>query len=138
MCEVCIAVPDSISPESCLFDEGVAAYTSDPDYADIIDYMRAPNDAALGNLSRTKRDRIHRYTLDGDLFVYLIDQLDAPRTMIADENNLRARILYEYHDALAKGRLDRKKTYVASVSSFFWPQMYKRVRNWIRSCAIRQ
>ena len=29
-----------VSPESCLFDEIVAAYNRDPDYADIIAYSR--------------------------------------------------------------------------------------------------
>ena len=38
-----------VSPESCLFDEIVAAYNSDPDYADIIAYLRAPSDVALGS-----------------------------------------------------------------------------------------
>ena len=38
-----------VSSESCLFDEIVAAYNSDPDYADIIAYLRAPSDVALGS-----------------------------------------------------------------------------------------
>ena len=55
-----------VSSESCLFDEIVATYTSDPDYADIIAYLHASIDVTLGALSRTKRDHIHRYTLDGE------------------------------------------------------------------------
>ena len=38
-----------VSPGSCLFDEIVAAYNRDPDYADIIAYLRAPSDVALGS-----------------------------------------------------------------------------------------
>ena len=56
MCDVCIAEHDSGLPESCLFDEVVTAYANDPDYADIIPYLRAPTDVALEALSRSKRD----------------------------------------------------------------------------------
>ena len=73
MIEACMAEPDSGLPESCLFDKVVAAYASDPDYADIIAYLRAPSDVALRALSRTKRDHIQRYTLDVDLLLYRID-----------------------------------------------------------------
>ena len=48
------------SPEMCLFDEFVAAYANDPDYSDIIAYLRAPSDVALGALSRTQRNHILR------------------------------------------------------------------------------
>ena len=105
-----------VTPEPCLFDEIVAAYKSDSDYADIIDYLRALSDAALGALSRTKRDHIHRYSLDGDLLLYSIDQFDAPRTVIANDMDLRARIIHEYHDAPAGGHLGREKGFRDCVS----------------------
>ena len=50
MCDVCIAEFNSGHPELCLFDEIVVAYENDPDYADIIAYLRAPSDVALGAL----------------------------------------------------------------------------------------
>ena len=48
--------------ESFLFDEIVASYNSDPDYTDIIAYLRALSDAALEALLRTKQNHIQRYT----------------------------------------------------------------------------
>ena len=48
-CAMCVSLNlTRVSPESCLFDEIVAAYNRDPDYADIIAYLRAPSDVALG------------------------------------------------------------------------------------------
>uniref|UniRef100_A0AAV1TQ33 Reverse transcriptase domain-containing protein n=1 Tax=Peronospora matthiolae TaxID=2874970 RepID=A0AAV1TQ33_9STRA len=99
-CATCVSLNLSrVTPELCLFDEIVAAYANDPDYADIIAYLRAPSEAALGALSRTKRDYIQRYSMDGGLLLYSIDKFDAPRTVIANDLDLRARIIHEYHDA---------------------------------------
>ncbi|CAI5701508.1 unnamed protein product [Peronospora effusa] len=138
-CAMCVSLNlTRVTPEPCLFDEIVAAYKGDSDYADIIEYLRAPSDAALGALSRTKRDHIHRYSLDGDLLLYSIDQFDSPRTVIANDMDLRARINHEYHDAPAGGHLGREKTFAAVSRDFFWIHMYKWVRNWIRTCEICQ
>ena len=52
--------------------------------------------------------------------------------------DLRARIIHEYHDAPAGGHLGREKTFAAVSRDFFWPHMYKWVRNWIRTCEICQ
>ena len=58
-CAMCVSLNlTRVSPEMCLFDEIVAAYANDTDYADIIAYLPAPSDVALGALSRTKRDHI--------------------------------------------------------------------------------
>ena len=49
-CAMCVSLNlTRASTESCLFDEIVAIYNSDPDYADIIAYLRAPSDVALGS-----------------------------------------------------------------------------------------
>ena len=98
-----------VTPELCLFDNIVAAYKNDPDYADIIAYLRAPSDVALGALSRIKRDQICRYSMDGELLLYSIDQFDAPRTVVANDMNVRARIIHEYYDAPTGGHLGREK-----------------------------
>ena len=96
--------------------DDVATYSSNPDYADIIAYLRALSDVALGDLTRTKRNHIQRYTLGGYLLLYHIDQFDAPRTLIANYMDLRARIIHEYHEAPVGGRLVREKNFRGCVS----------------------
>ena len=91
-----------------------------------------------GALSRSKREHIQRYTLEGELLLYRIDQFYSPRTVIANEMDLRARIIYEYHDAPVGGRLGPEKRFAAVSRDLFWPYMYKWVRNWIRTCEICQ
>ena len=58
MCDFCIAEPDPVYSQLCLFDEIVAVFNSDSDYADVIAYLRAPSDVTLGALSKTKRDHM--------------------------------------------------------------------------------
>ena len=52
-------------------------------------------------------------------------QFDAPRTVIANDTNLRAGIIHENHDASGGGHLGRKKTFTTVSRDFFCPYMYK-------------
>ena len=61
--------------------------------------MCAHSNVALGALSRTKRDHILLYTMNKDFLLYRVDQYDAPRTVIANDMDLCARIIHKYHDA---------------------------------------
>ena len=116
----------------------MAAYENDPDYGGIVAYLRAPSDEALGALPRSMRDKMNRYKLDGDLLTYSIDQFDAPRTVVANDTDLRARIIHEFHDTPSGGHLGREKTFAAVSRDFYWPHLYKWVRNWVRTCEICQ
>uniref|UniRef100_A0AAV1V5P0 Integrase zinc-binding domain-containing protein n=1 Tax=Peronospora matthiolae TaxID=2874970 RepID=A0AAV1V5P0_9STRA len=127
-----------VTHELCLFDKFVAAYANDPDYADIMNYLRAPSASSLRALSRTKSDHIHRNSVDGDLLLYSNDRFDAPRTVIENDLDLRARFIHEYHDAPSGGLLCHEETFAAVSRDFFWPHMYKWARNWIRTCEICQ
>ena len=105
-----------------------------PDNADIIAYLCASSDVALGALSRTKRDHIQLYSIDGDLLLYSIDKFDAPRTVIANDFDLRARIIHDFHEILIGSHLGREKNVAAVSRDVFWPYMFKWVLNCIQSC----
>ncbi|CAI5728460.1 unnamed protein product [Peronospora destructor] len=127
-----------VSAELPLYEEIAKAYEVDLDYGEIVAYLRALSDDALGALPYSMRARIHRYKIEGDLLTYSIDQFDAPRTVIANDTDLRARIIHEYHDTPAGGHLGREKTFAAVSREFYWPHLYKWVRNWVRTCEICQ
>ncbi|KAE9163869.1 hypothetical protein PF005_g30264 [Phytophthora fragariae] len=112
---VCIASGinlTNVSPEMDLRDEIVAAYADDAVYAGIID----------------------RYHLDSDLLCYNIDKFDAPRVAVPNDDDLRVRIIHEFHDSPMGAHLGREKTFAAVSRDFFWPHMYKWVRKWVRTC----
>ncbi|KAE8976207.1 hypothetical protein PF004_g9480 [Phytophthora fragariae] len=91
-CAVCLASGinlTNVSPEMDLRDEIVAAYADDAVYAGIID----------------------RYHLDGDLLCFNIDKFDAPRVVVPNDDDLRARIIHEYHDSPMGAHLGREKTF---------------------------
>ncbi|GMF22967.1 unnamed protein product [Phytophthora fragariaefolia] len=77
----------------------IAEYDDDEFYAGIIRYLRHPTADALAKLTRPTRDTITRYDLDGDLLTYAIDTFDTPRVVIPADDDLRARLVHEYHDA---------------------------------------
>ncbi|KAE8910967.1 hypothetical protein PF007_g23126 [Phytophthora fragariae] len=70
--------------------------------------------------------------------MYAIDTFDTPRVVIPADDDFRARLVHEYHDAPAGGHLGREKTFAALSRDFFWPRMYKWIRKLVRSCEICQ
>uniref|UniRef100_H3H6I7 Reverse transcriptase domain-containing protein n=1 Tax=Phytophthora ramorum TaxID=164328 RepID=H3H6I7_PHYRM len=87
-------------------------------------------DKTLRALPNNTRNQINRYQLDGDLLTYSIDRFDAPRIAIPNDDDLRARIIHEFHDSPVGGHLGREKTFAAVSRDFYWPHMYKWVRKW--------
>ncbi|KAE9301087.1 hypothetical protein PR003_g22613, partial [Phytophthora rubi] len=126
------------SPVLPLRQQIADAYEDDAFYAAIIRYLRNPTADTLAKLTRPTRDAITRYDLDGDLLTYAIDTFDTPRVVIPADDDLRARLVHEYHDAPAGGHLGREKTFAALSRDFFWPRMYTWIRKWVRSSEICQ
>ncbi|KAE9182726.1 hypothetical protein PF002_g26909 [Phytophthora fragariae] len=126
------------SPVLPLRQQIADAYEEDAFYAAIIRYLRKPTADTLAELTRPTRDAITRYDLDGDLLTYAIDTFDTPRVVIPADDDLRAHLVHEYHDAPAGGHLGREKTFAALSRDFFWSRMYKWIRKWVRSCEIYQ
>ncbi|KAE8905878.1 hypothetical protein PF003_g10293 [Phytophthora fragariae] len=126
------------SPVLPLRQQIADAYEEDCFYAAIIRYLRNPTADTLAKLTRPTRDEITRYDLDSDLLTYAIDTFDTPRVVIPADDDLRARLVHEYHDAPAGVHLGREKTFAALSRDFFWPRMYKWIRKWVRSCEICQ
>ncbi|KAE8911706.1 hypothetical protein PF003_g4639 [Phytophthora fragariae] len=69
---------------------------------------------------------------------YTVDTFDTPRVVIPADDDLRVRLVHEYHNAPAGGHLGREKTFAALSRDFFWPRMYNWIRKWARSCEICQ
>ncbi|GMF17479.1 unnamed protein product [Phytophthora fragariaefolia] len=128
----------SVSPEMDLRDEIVAAYADNAVYANILAYLRSPSDETLGALSRNTRNQIDRYHLDGDLLCYNIDRFNASRVVVPNDDDLRARIIHEFHDSPMGAHLGREKTFAEVSRDFYWPRMYKWIRKWVRTCETCQ
>ncbi|GMF55270.1 unnamed protein product [Phytophthora fragariaefolia] len=136
-CAVCAASGinlTSVSPKMDLRDAIAAAYADDAVYANILVYLSSPSDETLEALSRNTRNQIDRYHLDGDLLCYNIDRFDALRVVVPNDDDLRARIMHEFHDSPMGAHLGREKTFAAVSRDFYWPRMYKWIRKWVRTC----
>ncbi|CAI5716266.1 unnamed protein product [Peronospora farinosa] len=114
------------------------SYTNVSFYAGIINYLRNPSEKLLVKLTRPTRDNIKRYALDSSLLTYTMDVFDSPRVVIPADDDLRARLVHEFHDSPAGGHLGREKTFAAISRVFFWPRMYKYIQKWVRSCETCQ
>ncbi|GMF47899.1 unnamed protein product [Phytophthora fragariaefolia] len=140
-CVVCAASGinlTSVSPDMDLRDEIAAAYADDAVYANISAYLRSPSDETLGALSRNTCNQIDRYHLDGDLLCYNIERFDDPRVVVPNDDDLRVRIIHEFHDSTMGAHLGREKTFAAVSRDFYWHRMYKWIRKWVRTCETCQ
>ncbi|KAE9323390.1 hypothetical protein PF008_g17374 [Phytophthora fragariae] len=119
-CATCVGINTTVSSLVLPLRQQIAdAYEDDAFYAAIIRYLRNPTADTLAKLTRPTRDAITRYDLDGDLLTYVIDTFDTLRVVIPADDDLRARLVHEYHDAPAGGHLGREKTFAAVSRDFF-------------------
>ncbi|KAG2909580.1 hypothetical protein PC115_g13206 [Phytophthora cactorum] len=140
-CAVCLAegvAVVEIAATSPLRDAIAAAYEHDEACSKMIKYMRASSDSARRRLSPRSRSRVDRYTMDRELLTYCVDRADTPRIAVPLDDDLRARIIHEFHDSPSAGHLGREKTFATLSRDFYWPHMYKWVRKWVRSCEACQ
>ncbi|ETN09616.1 hypothetical protein PPTG_11944 [Phytophthora nicotianae INRA-310] len=89
-----------------------AAYESDASCSELVKYLREPSEAAR--------------------------RLTPPRIVVPLDDDLRARLIHEFHDTPSSGHLGREKTFASLSRDFYWPHMYKWVRKWVRSCEACQ
>ncbi|OWY98583.1 reverse transcriptase, partial [Phytophthora megakarya] len=135
-CAVCVAegvAAVEVAATSPLRDLISAAYGSDAECAEMLKYLRDPSNMARRRLSSRSRARVDRYALDGNLLTYCVDHSDPPRIVLPLGDDLRARLIHEFHDIPSGGHLGREKTFASLSGDFYWPHMYKSVRKWVRS-----
>ncbi|KAG2779528.1 hypothetical protein PC116_g1377 [Phytophthora cactorum] len=63
--------------------------------------------------------------MDDGLVTYRVDRLDTPRIVVPLDDDLRARLIHQFHDTPSAGHLDREKPFAALSRDFYWPHMYK-------------
>ncbi|KAF1328883.1 Pol protein, partial [Globisporangium splendens] len=97
-----------------------------------------PTDKALQGLPSRARSRVHRFRVHNRLLCYAVEQGDTARIVVPNDEGLRHRLLYEYHDSPSGGHLGREKTFLSLSRDYYWPHMYKWVRKYVRTCEICQ
>ncbi|KAF1314408.1 reverse transcriptase, partial [Globisporangium splendens] len=119
-------------------EEIVEGYKSDETCQDLLKYFKDPSDKALQGLPSRTRSRVHRFRVHNGLLYYAVEQGDAARVVVPNDEGLRHRLLYEYHDSPSGGHLGREKTFLSLSRDYYWPHMYKWVRKYVRTCEICQ
>ena len=122
---------------SSLHDEIRAAYDDDDVCRSLITHFCADPDK-VHPLPDAVRASVQRYSYRDQLLWYQVSPTDAPRIVVPANDEVRSRILYEYHDAPTSGHVGREKTYVAVAAQFYWRRMYKYVERYVRGCATCQ
>ncbi|GMF51373.1 unnamed protein product [Phytophthora fragariaefolia] len=113
--------------ESPLYELIRKAYADDDVLAGLVESLGVPSKPV--ELTARQRSRLHRYSVVEGLLYYQVDGGDKPRIGVPNDEDLRHRVLYEAHDTSLSGHLVREKTYTSVACNFWWPHMYKWVRN---------
>jgi len=85
----------------------------------------------------SQEHRLQRFALQEQL-LYFVEDPEHPRLCVPKVADLRARILYDHHDAPAAGHPGRDKTYSLLSRSYFWPKMARDIERYVKSCATCQ
>lgn len=125
-------------PTSSLLDDVRKACARDKDTVTLMAHLSAPSEQTLPALSKVQRASLHRYKADDGLLWYRAVADDEYAVVVPDDEDLRLRILYEYHDAPASGHRGREKTYASLRRDFYWRHQYKYVRKYVQRCEICQ
>ena len=72
-----------------------------------------------------------RWTMDSEGFLRLDDRIFVP-----DADNLRLRILQQYHDRLLSGHYGQNKTLKLIRRTYTWPQIRTFVKDYCWSCTM--
>lgn len=126
------------SVRSPLLDEIKAAYNRDLHCKQLLDYFTSSDSRKPVKLDAKVQSRLHRYSFHDGLIYYSLDESDSPRILVPHDTELKNRILFEYHDTPVSGHLGRDKTYLAVSRDYYWPQMEKWVRKYVRVCEVCQ
>ena len=137
-CRACDEAHAIVRAQSPLPEEIARAYEHDSDCKQLLAYLSEPSDKAFKSLPSRLSSRLHRYSLHDGLLYYAVDPSDPPRIVVPLDEDLRTRILYEFHDSPTSGHLGREKTFLAISRDFYWPHMYKWVRKYVRTCDMCQ
>ncbi|KAG3138237.1 hypothetical protein PI126_g17020 [Phytophthora idaei] len=81
---------------------------------------------------------LHGYTVDGGLLYYSTNPEEASRVVVPHDEDLNHRILYEVHNTPVGGHLGREKTYGSVKTMYWWPNLYKWVGAYVRTCETCQ
>lgn len=119
-----------ISQVSSSFNEELQEYYSKDDSCrQYIQYFTQNCD-----LPANLRSQLHRFTYHNRLLWYQVEPSEVPRIVIPNNRILKHRILFEYHNTRFSGHLGREKTYLGLSKDYWWPNMYKWVKEYIRTC----
>ncbi|KAI9906474.1 hypothetical protein PsorP6_002840 [Peronosclerospora sorghi] len=115
------------------------AYEKDPQCTALISAL---GEKGLGSseptLSSRAKARLHRYRYCDGLLFYSTSAEDTPRVVVLHNEELKYRVLFEAHYSPIGGHLGRDKTYSALSALYWWPNMYKWVGAYIRTCETCQ
>ncbi|KAF1336389.1 Pol protein, partial [Globisporangium splendens] len=136
LCEDVNAIATGMT--STVQEEITEGYKQDEACQELIKYFKNPSDKALQNLPSRARSRVHRYSMHNELLYYAVDEGDPARIVVPNDEGLRHRLLYEYHDGPSSGHLGREKTFLNLPRDYYWPHMYKWVRKYVRTCEVCQ
>ncbi|KAF1329540.1 reverse transcriptase, partial [Globisporangium splendens] len=136
LCEDVNAIAAGVA--STIQEEITEGYKQDEACQEPIKYFKNPSDKALQNLPSRARSRVHRYSMHNELLYYAVDEGDPARIVVPNDEGLRHRLLYEYHDGPSSGHLGREKTFLNLSRDYYWPHMYKWVRKYVRTCEVCQ
>jgi hypothetical protein len=103
------------TPSSTLLDDLRDAYARDGRVSRLVEYLREPTKQGLERRPAAYRSILHQYALEDGILRYRAVADDGYRIVVPEDEHLRLRVLFEYHNAPVSGHRGLETIYVALV-----------------------
>ena len=117
-------VPCFIGIMSELIDKIIQETKEDSFAKRIFDYFSSNN----SNLNDTPFRNMNKFKINNNMILY--------NNLIYIPYNLRTDILKKYHDSPSSGHLGIKRTEELITRNYWWPELHKDVKDYVKSCEI--
>ncbi len=117
------------------------AYLTSPYFKDIIQYLQQGENPYCGKQARNFAIMTSNFVLvNGLLFKLLWKRkvTDDPSMVLCVPEEYVPQILYHYHDYIMSGHQGIVRTYLTVWEKYFFPNMFERVQQYVRSCHLYQ
>ncbi len=82
------------------------------------------------NKNSNSRSSVHRFTVTSDGMI----MYDGKRVYVPNNRALQTLVIGEHHDSKMAGHTGYQKTYDLLMRHFYWPNMYRDTKLYVRSC----
>ena len=125
----------SVTAESSIYARIKDAYKHDENCINYISYFTGVDIKCLND---KQKSRLQRFVYRDGLLYFAIDANEPARIVVPHDEDIKTDLLRVHHDSPMSGHPGVERTYLLLSNDFWWPNMLKWVKNYVKTCETCQ